>query len=281
MSDAAVKFRKKSFLQTLRTDNWWLEPALVLFGLGAFVVYATYAAFQGVNYWFDAGAQGYGGYLSPFYSPLIYIKDGVAGGAPMSHALLGAWPEWWPSFLPATPALLILIFPLSFRFTCYYYRGAYYKAFAGTPPACAVDAIPQKDYRGESFLLIFQNLHRYALYFAILFIPILFYDAFQAFFRGGEFGIGVGSIVLLINPILLGLYTFGCHSWRHLIGGRKDCFSCAGMGPLRYGTYQKVSWLNRNHKLFAWLSLIWVGFTDLYVRMVSSGSWVDLSTWAG
>jgi hypothetical protein len=279
MSDTAIDLKKKSFARTLRTDKWWVEPALVLFGLSAFIVYSTYAAFQGINYWYSAGVEGFGGYLSPFYSPLIYVKEGVAGGADVSHALLGSWPEWWPSFLPATPSLLILIFPLSFRFTCYYYRGAYYKAFAGSPPACAVDAVPQKNYKGETFLLIFQNLHRYALYFAILLIPILYYDAVMSFFRGGEFGIGVGSLVLLINPTLLAMYTFGCHSWRHLIGGRKDCFSCEGMGPIQHGVYQKTSWLNRHHKLFAWCSLVWVGFTDFYVRMVSSGVITDLSTW--
>ncbi len=279
MPGTAFELKKRSFAQTLRTDKWWVEPLAVLLGLGAFVVYATYAAFQGTHYWYSAGAEGFGGYLSPFYSPLIYIKEGIAGGAPMSHALLGAWPDWWPSFLPATPALLILIFPLSFRFTCYYYRGAYYKAFAGSPPACAVGAVPQKDYRGETFLLIFQNLHRYALYFAILFIPILYYDAVLAFFRGGELGVGVGSLILLINPTLLAMYTFGCHSWRHLIGGRKDCFSCAGMGALRHGAYKKASWLNRHHKLFAWCSLVWVGLSDVYVRLVSQGVITDLSTW--
>ena len=279
VNDTAVLHRK-SFLHTLRTDKWWVEPLLVLFGLGAFIVYSSWAAFQGSHYWYDAGVQGFGGYLSPFYSPTLYIDSAAAGAAPMEHSWFGGVPSWWPGWLPFSPAWLILAFPGLFRFTCYYYRGAYYKAFAGSPPACAVGAVPQKDYRGETFLMVFQNLHRYALYFALLFIPILYYDAVLAMFRGGEFGIGVGTLVLLINPTLLAFYTFGCHSWRHLIGGRKDCFSCAGMGPIQHGVYQKVSWLNKNHKLFAWMSLIWVGFTDVYVRMVSSGVWVDLSTWA-
>ena len=252
---------------------------MVLLGLLAFIVYATWAAFQGNYYWYSAGTEGFGGYLSPFYSPVVYVQESAAGAAPLGHALLGPWPKWWPAWLPASPALLILIFPLSFRFTCYYYRGAYYKAFAGTPPACAVGGVPRKNYKGETALMVFQNLHRYALYFAILFIPILYYDALMAFFRDGTFGVGLGSIILLINPTLLGLYTFGCHSWRHLIGGRKDCFSCAGMGPLQHGVYTKVSWLNKNHKKFAWASLIWVGLSDFYVRMVASGAITDISTW--
>ena len=281
MAHTASHFRTKAFLSTLRTDSWWRETVLVLLGLGAFIVYATWAAFQGNHYWYDAGVQGFGGYLSPFYSPTLAINEAVAGAAPMEHAWLGNWPSWWPTWLPASPAFLILIFPLSFRFTCYYYRGAYYKAFSGTPPGCAVGSIPRKPsgYKGETTLLLIQNLHRYALYFAILFIPILYYDAVLSLFRGGEFGIGVGSIILLLNPTFLALYTFGCHSWRHLIAGRKDCFSCAGAGQLRHGVYQKVSWLNRRHKLFAWISLVFVGFTDFYVRMVSNGVITDLSTW--
>lgn len=279
MSIVASYSRKKSFLQTLRTDKWWVEPLVVLLGLGAFVVYSTWAAYQGTYYWYDAGVSGFGGYLSPFYSPTLCIDASAAGAAPMEHAWIGGVPTWWPTWMPFSPSWLILIFPLAFRFTCYYYRGAYYKSFAGSPPACAVGAIPQKKYMGETFLLVFQNLHRYALYPAIALIPILYYDAVLAMFRGGEFGIGVGTIILFINPTLLALYTFGCHSFRHLIGGRSDCFSCDGSGALRYGAYQKVTWLNQNHKLFAWCSLIWVGFTDVYVRLVSMGTITDLSTW--
>lgn len=281
MSDTPISWQKRGFLSTLRTDRWWVEPLLVLCGLGAFIVYATWAAFQGNNYWFDAGIQGFGGYLSPFYSPVVYTDLAAAGSAPVYHALLGTWPDWWPSWIPASPALIILIAPLSFRFTCYYYRGAYYKAFSGTPPACAVGSIPRKPgkYRGESYIMIFQNLHRYTLYLAILFIPILYADAIAAFFRGGEFGVGVGSIILLTNATLLAGYTFGCHSWRHLIGGRKDCFSCSGAGKLQYGVYQKVTWLNQRHKLFAWCSLVFVGLSDFYVRMVATGVITDFSTW--
>lgn len=273
---------KRGFANTLRVDTWWIEPALVMFGFLSFIAYSTWAAFQADYYWWSGLAtSGFGGYLSPMYSPLIWIKEGVDFHkvAPMEHALLGAWPQWWPSFLPSSPAFLIVGFPLAFRFTCYYYRKAYYRAFAGSPPACAVGAIPQSPYKGETGLMIFQNIHRYALYFAIIFIFILSYDAVMAFFRGGEFGVGVGSIILLINPILLGAYTFGCHSFRHLVGGKLDCYSCGMSEKSRYKGWLGVSWLNNRHMLFAWCSLIWVGFTDIYVRMVSMGNWHDISTW--
>jgi hypothetical protein len=88
----------------------------------------------------------------------------------------------------------------------------------------------------------------------------------------GKFGIGVGTLVLTINPILLGSYTFGCHSLRHLIGGRKDVLSTS---PARKSCYDCVSSLNKRHMLFAWMSLFWVGFADLYVRLCSMGIWTD------
>jgi hypothetical protein len=261
---------------TFRTDRWWVEPLWTGVGFLCFVIYANWAAFQGDHYF-------YGGYLSPMYSPLLFTDPTRVGAAPLEHAWFGAWPHWlqsiWPPFLPTSPAWLILAGPLSFRLTCYYYRKFYYRAYFMTPPACAVGARPQKNYRGETALFLFQNLHRYALYIAIAYIFVLSYDACLAFWRDGRFGIGVGTLVLVINPILLATYTFGCHSFRHLVGGRLDCFTCDSAAKRRHGAWQRVSWLNQRHMLFAWLSLVWVGFTDFYVRMVSMGYIHDLSTW--
>ena len=276
--------REKSFLSTLREDKWWVGPFFVLFGLLSFIIYSSWAAWQGEYYWWSGidNVDGFGGYLSPFYSPPLFIKTSMEGVPPLSHSLFGEWPIWLFDYwwLPASPAWLILVFPLSFRFTCYYYRKAYYRAFAFTPPACAVGGIPQKNYKGETGLLIFQNLHRYAMYFAVIFIFILSYDAVLSFFRGGELGVGVGSIILLINPILLGAYTFGCHSFRHLIGGRHDCFSCEhGNTSSVHSRWKFVTFLNRRHQLFAWLSLVWVGLSDVYVRLVSMGVITDINTW--
>jgi len=254
-----------------RLDLWWASPLAVLLGLSAFIVYATWAALQAEHYFT-------GPYLSPFYSPVLFTDTTAAGHAPLEHAWFGHWPAWWPAWLPPSPAILILFFPGIFRFTCYYYRKAYYRAFAWSPPACAVGAVPRRNYRGERGLLLFQNLHRYTLYPALLYIVILTYDAVTAFSYNGEIGIGVGSIVLTLNVFLLGSYTFGCHSLRHLVGGGKDCFSCNG---LRHASWKNVSILNRRHGMWAWFSLIWVGFADFYVRMVSMGIWQDLNTWSG
>jgi len=180
--------------------------------------------------------------------------------------------------LPWSPAFFILWAPAGFRLTCYYYRGAYYKAFWADPPSCTV-AEPRKNYRGEhSFPLIAQNIHRYFLYLGILFIVFLSIDAIKSFFFTNpdtgktSFGIGVGSFVLTLNAVLLGGYTFGCHSLRHLIGGFMDRLSGA---PIRRFSYACVSCLNRRHMMWAWMSLFWVGFTDFYVRMCAIGVWTD------
>lgn len=258
--------------ETSRRDGWWLTPLAVFAGLSAFIIYSTWGAFQGVHYLYQGNGANY---LSPFYSPLLFD---AAGQPPSGHAWFGAWPAWIPKWLPLTPALLILWAPGGFRFTCYYYRGAYYKSFWGDPISCAVGepGFRKEKYRGEQKLpLIFQNVHRYFMYLAVAFLFMLAYDAYTAYWFGEhgakKFGVGVGSLVLTINPILLGGYTLGCHSLRHLVGGRKDCLSeCSGA---RQGAYKGVTCLNKRHMLWAWMSLFWVGFTDFYVRACSMG-WI-------
>ena len=37
----------RRFGETARRDPWWLQPAAVFIGLSVFIVYATWAAFQG------------------------------------------------------------------------------------------------------------------------------------------------------------------------------------------------------------------------------------------
>src|SRR5213080_1948908 len=130
------------------------------------------------------------------------------------------------------------------------------------------------------FPFILQNLHRYFLYVAVVFLIILWYDAIAAFWfaspGGRHFGVGVGSLVLLLNIVLLSSYTLSCHSLRHIVGGNVDCFSCVVAGGPRHGAWRGVSFLNERHMLFAWLSLFSVGLADLYVRLVASGAITDL-----
>jgi len=248
---------RRSFGETMRADVWWTQPLLVFIGLSIFIIYSTWAAFQGKNYFF-------GNYISPFYSPEIF------GNSP--HSWFGPKPNWWPWWLIFSPALLVLWAPGGFRLTCYYYRGAYYKAFWADPPACTVGE-PRTSYWGErSFPLIMQNVHRYFLYLALLFLVVLAIDVWKALWFADGFGIGVGTIVLAVNVVLLGGYTIGCHSLRHLAGGFLDQFS---RSPTCYRAYACVSCFNRRHMLWAWMSLFWVGFADLYVRLCAMGIWHD------
>ena len=264
MMQAELTLPRRSFGQTMRADVWWAQPLIVFLGLGAFVVYSTWAAFQGKNYYF-------GPYLSPFYSPELF------GASP--HSWFGPKPLWWPAWLLFSPALLVLWAPGGFRLTCYYYRGAYYKAFWADPPACTVGE-PRSTYLGErSFPLIMQNVHRYFLYLALLFLLVLSHDVWKAMWFvdpvTGEtsFGLGVGTLVLAMNVVLLGGYTFGCHSLRHLVGGFLDQFS---KSPACYRAYACVGCFNRRHMLWAWMSLFWVAFSDIYVRLCAVGTWHDL-----
>ena len=289
-------------LTTQRSDRWQKGPLLTLLGFGSFVVYVTFRAFQGLDYYSAP-------YLSPFYSPLVYANPEYYSGSPTFHALLGNLPAealtmwqqmiaWLPLALPLSPAFFILIFPASFRGTCYYYRKAYYRSVVGSPAGCTVCPIAQGTYQGETRLLLIQNLHRYAMYFAVAFIFILGYDGWLSLWMpvdaqgaqwiagGGDpatyqFGFGVGSVVMMLNVVFLGGYTFGCHSWRHLIGGRLNRFaSSSGETGLSYAVWKMTSWLNQRHMLFAWVSLFWVMFTDFYIWAVCNGWITDLNSWS-
>jgi hypothetical protein len=264
VASAPLPLARRSFGETMRRDAWWVQPAIVFVLLSTFVVYATWAAFQGEHYT-------YGPYLSPFYSPELF------GSSP--HTWFGPKPGWWPGWLPFSPAILILPFPGLFRVTCYYYRGAYYKAFWADPPACAVGE-PRERYRGEAaFPLILQNVHRYFLYIALLFLIVLLSDVYKALWFTDpatgrtEFGVGIGTLVLAANVTALGCYTLGCHSMRHVIGGYLDRLS---RHPIRRRAYDCSSCLNRAHMRWGWTSLFLVMFADLYVRLCSMGVWTDV-----
>ena len=234
---------------TERRDRWWLEPLLTVLGLGSFIVYSLWASLVNANYYFRP-------YISPFYSPCI--------SANCVHQQLPVIGSWWT----LTPAILILWAPLGFRTTCYYYRKAYYRAFFWTPPACAVpDALTH--YSGETrFPFILQNIHRYFFYTSIVVVGFLWADVVEAFMFPNGFGMGLGTLVLLVGTALLTLYTLSCHSCRHLCGGSLDRFSGA---PARYRVWRFITRLNEHHMLLAWVSLFGVWAADLYVRLVSLG----------
>jgi len=249
----------------LRKDTWWALPLATFVVLSSFVIYSTWAGFQNAHYY-------YAPYLSPFYSPCV--------AASCVHPTFGyGLPDiTFPVVGVLSPAFLILWGPGLFRLSCYYYRKAYYRSFWLAPPACAVKDT-KEGYSGETrFPLFLWNFHRYTWYVAVIFIVLLTWDALLAFRfptpgGGMAWGIGVGTIVMWINVILLAGYTFSCHSCRHVCGGHVNEFSKA---PSRYGIWSLVSRINPQHPTFAWLSLFSVGLTDLYIRLVSMGVIRDL-----
>ncbi|MDQ4084692.1 MAG: hypothetical protein M3165_02650 [Actinomycetota bacterium] len=244
--------------RTQRQDRWWLPPAVTFVVFSAFVVYATWRALAGEFYYASP-------YLSPFYSPCLSTEC-VPGASDFGQPI---------SWFPLSPALLILVFPLGFRLTCYYYRKAYYRAFWMSPPACVV-AEPHKRYTGETrFPLIFQNVHRWFLYASMLVALVLSFDTVLAFRNAEhEWGhAGLGTLIMLVNIVLIWGYTLGCHSCRHVIGGRLRSFS---KHPVRYRLWGLVSRLNARHAQWAWLSLFSVALTDLYVYLLATGTISDV-----
>jgi hypothetical protein len=226
------------------SKTWWIQPVAVAIGFTLFVVYSSWSvlAGSGGHHWES------GPYLSPYFSPLFKFS-------------------WWPF----SSAILVAWAPLAFRGTCYYYRKAYYRAFFWDPPACAVSEPKFRTrYRGESRLpWILNNFHRFFLYVALLVLAVLWFDTLNAFhYRNGLY-VGIGSVLMLLNVILISSYTFSCHALRHLVGGSVDCFSCVRGGKARRGLWGLVTKVNPYHGVFAWLSLISVGSVDIYIRVVS------------
>ena len=251
---------------THRRDWWWAFPLLTLIVYLGFVVYATYrvlepwiagaAVAEYAGYYFADNGNYH--YLSPMGTPdLTFLVPGILHTLPVVGLMLHS------------PAAVILPFPALFRFTCYYYRKSYYRAFTARPYACAVPAaVPGGSYKGERGLLVVQNVHRYFLYAAIVITVFLLYDALRSIFTPNGLYFGFGSAFMLVNVAFLMLYTFGCHSFRHLVGGKLDVFSCDPLARWRYGWWSKVTTLNDRHALWAWLSLLTVWGVDVYIRYV-------------
>jgi hypothetical protein len=252
MTQASVP-HPRGFPKTLRTDTWWLEPALVAFSLAVLFGWLTISIFLAGWAW------EIGPYISPVYEPKLWESD-----------------KWY-----ASPAFIVLLGPVPFRATCYYYRRAYYRSFFLSPPACAVGDMPPGKYKGESnFPLILQNAHRLFMYVALLFVIFLWIGAVRGFHDPEEgWGIGLGSVLLVLNAFLLMMYTFSCHSLRHFVGGGLDCFSCSKWNQTRKRVWDYVTVWNANHRWWAWTSLIVIVVVDLYIRLVANDVITDPNTW--
>jgi hypothetical protein len=256
ITDAQANTRAQISQKTLRTDRWWQSPAIIATALTIVVIYLTWASLVNEHYFANP-------YISPLYSPCLATTCAAHSGL-----------KWIPWVSGLTPAILIIWGPMGFRLTCYYYRKAYYRAFWRAPASCAVKE-PHAKYTGETRIpLILQNAHRYFFYVALIFNVILTADAVLAFRNSsGQWGhMGLGTLVLVVNAVLLWLYSLSCHACRHVTGGRLKHFS---KHPVRYWVWTQVSKLNRKHQELAWVSLFWVLFTDLYIRLVSMNAFHD------
>jgi hypothetical protein len=247
--------------RTLRTDRWWAYPLSIGAVLGFFVVYATIRIFMNEYYWAPEEH-----YLTPVYSPCLSascVPGSSHFGTPLPEV-----PRWLPM------AVITFVVLAGFRATCYYYRKAAYRSFFFAPAACAVPE-PHDKYTGERrFPFILTNSHRYFFYLAVIFGLINIYDAVLAFHgKDGGVGMGLGTVIILINLVMLWAYTLSCHACRHIMGGKLKNFS---RHPMRYRYWQFVSKLNPRHGTFAMSSLFTVIFTDAYIMAVSAGWITDL-----
>ncbi|HET7385520.1 MAG TPA: hypothetical protein VFJ19_02500 [Nocardioidaceae bacterium] len=243
--------------KTLRRDPWWRTPAMYAATLSVIGIYLAFAVFVNRNYYWEP-------YLSPLYAPCL-----------PHNCIVGSGYNLFPSIAPVTPALIVIIFPAGLRATCYYYRKAYYRSFFLSPAACAVPE-PRKGYTGESrFPLIVQNVHRWFFYITLIFNALLTYDAVMAFrdHQGNWGHAGLGTLMLVINAILLWGYNASCHSCRHAIGGRLRHFS---KHPIRYWLWSQATTLNAKHAQIAWVSFVFVALTDVYIRLVAGGAISDV-----
>lgn len=238
----------------MRRDRWWVQPVLIVTALTLFGIYTIVRVIVNQHYAITTDGTHM---QSPFFSPDL---PGIF------------------SFKTSLPwAFLVLWSPLGLRTSCYYYRKSYYRSFFLAPPSCAVAGIARRRYTGETrFPLALNNLHRIFFYFAAIVVGFLWYDAIRGFFyHGGTFGIGVGNVIMILNVLALSAFTFGCNSWRHIIGGKLNCFSCSTTAQTRHRAWQRVSILNGRHMEWAWISMFTVWGTDLYIWLASSGVFTD------
>jgi hypothetical protein len=237
----------------VRDAPWWLYSA---FFMGAQSIFGLYVAWVVL---FDFNLAEAGPYLSPFFSPLL--------------------PAATVASFVISPGIYVVWSPLLFRVSCYYYRKAYHRAMFA-PPACAMEPptpLQRIKYRGEQTLpWVFNNLHRFFLYTAIINVAFLLVDVVRALSFQGHWYFGLGTLVLTLNVVMLSAYTFGCHAFRHLVGGSLDCYSCSWTARTRRSIWERVTMLNERHGLFALVSLFTVWGADLYVRLLAHGVISDL-----
>ncbi len=239
---------------TMRRDLWWVQPVLIVTALTLFGIYTLVRVILNKDYVITAD----GAHLqSPFFSPDLpsdlLVQHEPAVGVP---GALG----------PARAADHAVTTTAS-RTTA---RSSWRRPRARSPAWRGASTRARRE-----FPLVLNNLHRIFFYFAAIVVGFLWYDAIRGLFYDGTFGIGLGNGIMFVNVICLSAFTFGCNSWRHIIGGKMNCFSCSASAKTRHGAWQKVSILNGRHMQWAWISMFTVWGADLYIWLVSAGVFND------
>ena len=257
--------------RTNRIDNWLNQPLAMGIALTAALIYTTVRLFlypDTIHYELNGATI-----MSPIFSPNV-LEWELFGLKNWDH------PSW------VNAAILVLWIPFGFRGTCYYMRRVYYRTFFASPVACWVDEpeINKKiGYKGERQLFIFNNLHRYFLYAAMIIIVIKWWDVTHTlhFTEGATqgWGICIGTLVMGIEAFLLTMYVTSCHALRHLAGGVLDRWTTP-IARIRGKLFGRISVFNRSHGFWFWTSLIFVFLGDLWVLAAEAGLLSDMVLFA-
>ena len=253
--------------RTNRIDNWWSQPVAMGTGLTAALIYTFWRLFF---YDADISYKLHGStVMSPIFSPNVLEWD-LFGLSAWNH------PEW------VNAAILVLWIPFGFRGTCYYMRRVYYRTFFASPTACWVDE-PEINktigYQGERRMFLFNNLHRYFLYAAMIIILIKWWDVthtmhFHSSAHDG-YGLSIGTFVMGFEAFLLTMYVTSCHALRHLAGGMLDRWT-SRISRVRGVLFGKISIANRSHGFWFWTSLTFVFLGDIWVLLCAEGRVNDM-----
>ena len=222
MPELDVPIERLRFGQTSRKDTWWLAAAALVDLLRDRLRVPGLDDLLADHYWVAA---------LPHPAGLA----AVLRRGPARHPRATASPPGGRRACRSSPALFIALFPAGFRLSCYYYRGAYYKALWARPARLRRRRAPPRVPGRAKPPLIVMNIHRYFLYFGIALVFFLTYDVILA----TRFPVAAGRqrdhlrhrprapCIMAANVVFVALYTFCCHSFRHLVGGVLDIFSRA------------------------------------------------------
>jgi hypothetical protein len=161
-------------------------------------------------------------------------------------------------------------------------RRVYYRTFFASPTACWVDEPDINKaigYQGERRMFLFNNLHRYFLYAAMIIILIKWWDVthtmhFHSAAHDG-YGLSIGTFVMGFEAFLLTMYVTSCHALRHLAGGMLDRWT-SKISRVRGALFGKISIANRSHGFWFWTSLTFVFLGDIWVLLVAEGRVNDM-----